>query len=276
MVLDPAVFQAVASQAAAFSLFRPLWPWLERLHALGEPWGHGEALQRLAVEAGLHTASGRPLCFVPPVADGMGYEARIAACGEVETRADNWHDLFNALVWLAFPQAKAAVSACHARILAGSSAAPVGRGAGRDAMTHFDECGIVVVSDRPDLLALLRAFRWQELFWDNRQAVLEQMGFYVFGHATYEQLLAPFRGLTAKAVLYEVPGAWWGQPYAAQLADVDRRLAGDLAAGRYLAPRELQPLPLLGIPGLVPDNADASYYEDTWQFRPGRREKAGG
>ncbi len=32
------------------------------------------------------------------LADGLHYEARIAQ-GLIATRADNWHDLFNALVW---------------------------------------------------------------------------------------------------------------------------------------------------------------------------------
>ena len=30
-------------------------------------------------------------------------------------RADNWHDLFNVLVWCTFPRAKAALNACHVR-----------------------------------------------------------------------------------------------------------------------------------------------------------------
>lgn len=275
MIPDPAAFEAVASRAAAFSLFRPLWPWLEQLHAQPEPWGSVSALQALAVSAGLRTASGQPLRFVPPQADGLGYEARIAARGEVETRPDNWHDFFNALVWLAFPQAKAAVSGRHAHILAAAEASgsAAGRGAGRDAMTHFDECGIVIASSRADLFDLLRGFRWKELFWERRQEAVREMDLFIFGHATYEQLLAPFRGLTAKAVLYEVPPDWQERSYGERVAAIDERLAADLQAGRYLAPRDLQPLPLLGIPGLVPDNDDPAYYDDTWQFRPGRREK---
>jgi hypothetical protein len=272
MHFAPAVFEAVARQAAAFSVFRPLWPWLEQLQAQDGRWGNIAALQELAAAADLRTASGRPLRFVPPPADGLGYEARIATCGAVETRPDNWHDLFNALVWLAFPQAKAALSGRHAAVLAAAGDG-VSRGAGRDAMTHFDECGIVVASERADLLDLLRDFRWKELFWGRRQEVLAHVDFFVFGHATYEQLLAPFRGLTAKAVLYEVPASWRQQPYPERLAAIDRRLAEELQAGRYLAPRDLQPLPLLGIPGLVPDNDDPAYYDDTWQFRSGRQEK---
>jgi len=30
-------------------------------------------------------------------------------------------------------------------------------------------------------------------------------------------------------------------------------------------------LPLLGIPGVTPASIDPAYYDDTWQFRPGRR-----
>mgnify|MGYP001767778568 FL=1 len=44
-----------------------------------------------------------------------------------------------------------------------------------------------------------------------------------------------------------------------------------MAAGRFVRPRDFHPLPLLGIPGVVPESEDATYYDDTWQFRPGRR-----
>ena len=61
----------------------------------------------------------------------------------------------------------------------------------------------------------------------------------------------------------------------AQLSAVDGMLAADLTSGRYTRPRDFQPLPLLGIPGATPDNEDPAYYDDTWQFRPGRRAKPG-
>lgn len=248
----------------ASPLFFPLAPWLARLPGRSAP----GALARLAKEAGLRTASGLPLAFVPPKPDGLDYEQRIWERGEVETRPDNWHDFFNALVWLAFPRAKAALNASHVRELA--AGAP-GRGPARDAMTHFDECGMVVTAADPALLDLLRGFGWKTLFWERRREVIEGMRFFVFGHATYEQLLAPFRGMTAKAVLYEVDAGWLEAPPAQQLADVDALLAADLAAGRYASPRELQPVPLLGIPGMTPDNEFPDYYDDAWQFRPGRR-----
>ncbi|HLO65211.1 MAG TPA: DUF3025 domain-containing protein, partial [Azonexus sp.] len=38
-----------------------------------------------------------------------------------------------------------------------------------------------------------------------------------------------------------------------------------------MKPHDFQPLPLLGIPGVTPENENPAYYDDTWQFRPGRR-----
>lgn len=261
------------SLASPFSnpLFFPLAPLLVRL----PPVPDAAALAALAKDCPVRTAAGLPLRFVPPQDDGLGYEARIALTGEVETRPDNWHDWFNALVWLTFPQAKAALSARHAVELAtagGEAGAGGPRGKERDAMTHFDECGAVVVAEDASLLDLLAAFRWRELFVERRQAVCCGLRVFVFGHATYEALLSPFRGLTAKCVLTSVAPGWLAQPLVDQLAAIDGWLAADLAAGRHGDPRALQPLPLLGVPGVVRENDDPAYYDDTWQFRPGRRQ----
>ncbi len=248
----------------ASPLFWPLARWLEKLPAHPDT----EAVAALAERAGLTTHSGKPLRFVPPLADGLGYEQRVWELGKVETRPENWHDFFNALVWLTFPRAKSELNARHWREMA---PAAEGRGAPRDAMTHFDECGLVVLSSDPALLERVRRFQWKSLFWDCRPQLERSMRFVVFGHATYEQLLAPFRGLTAKAVLYEVPEDWLSLSPEAQLSDIDRRLAADFAVGLHARPRDLQPLPLLGVPGVTEKNEQAAYYDDTWQFRPGRR-----
>ena len=247
----------------ASSLFAPLKCWLDQLPATPDT----AALNALVERFPVHGENGQRIRFVPPQADGMVYENRIWETGEVETRCDNWHDFFNALVWLTFTQTKIAVSASHVRAMTPAGAA---RGMTRDALTHFDECGIVVLSSQPELLDLLRNFEWKKLFVERRAEVQSAMRFVIFGHATYEQLLKPFRGLTAKAVLYEVSEDWLALPLAEQVAAVDRRLAADLASGRYQRPRDFQPLPLLGIPGVTLENEDPTYYDDTWQFRPGR------
>ena len=249
-------------------LFLPLSPLLEQI-----PFAPDRGvLERLNATLDVSTQRGQRLRFIPPQDDGLGYEARIWTCAEVETREDNWHDFFNGLVWLSFPRAKAALNARHAAALSlAIEASPAGRGRARDAMTHFDECGVVVVSSDPALLDLIRNFDWRALFWHRRADLGKALRCFIFGHATYEQLLTPFRGLTAKAVLYEVSEDWLQQPLLAQLAGIDQRLAVALAAGAHADPRSLHPLPLMGFPGVTPDNEQAGYYDDTWQFRPGRR-----
>jgi len=246
------------------SLYDPLRRWLDLL----PPGPDAAALAVLAERFPIPAPNGRRICFVPPRADDLAYECRIRDSGEVETRPGNWHDYFNALVWLTFPRAKLALSAGHAAAM--EKSADASRGAQRDALTHFDECGIVVLSRQPELLDLLRNFQWKELFAERRAEVMSAMRFFVFGHATYEQLLKPFRGLTAKAVLHQVDEAWLNMPLTEQIVAVDALLAADLISGRFTRPRDFQPLPVLGIPGVTQDNEDLAYYDDTWQFRPGR------
>jgi hypothetical protein len=253
-----------AGSLYASPLFDPLRKWLDRLPQKPD----ASAVADLAEQFPIHGANGQRVRFVPPRPDGLVYECRIWKSGEVETRPDNWHDFFNALVWLSFPQTKIAVSAAHMRAMQAPGEV---RGTTRDALTHFDECGIVVLASQPELLDLLRDFQWKQLFVERRAEVIRSMRFVIFGHATYEQMLKPFRGLTAKAVLYEVSEAWLEMGDSEQLAAVDKLLATDLISGRYTRPRDFHPLPLLGIPGVTPDSEDPAYYDDTWQFRPGRR-----
>ena len=248
-------------------LFAPLSPLLEQIPFAPDL----AALAVLSSTHLVHTRSGRRVSFLPPTTDGLDYETRIWTRGEVATRPDNWHDFFNALVWLTFPHAKAVLNARHVEALA-AAATPsgLGRGHDRDAMTHFDECGVIVVASDPSLLALLRGFQWQELFWERRPDLGRSLRCFVFGHATYEQLLQPFHGLTAKGVLYEATEDWLRRPLAAQLTDLDQRLSSELAAGDHRDPRAFHPLPLLGLPGVTPDSENPAYYADRWQFRPGR------
>jgi len=244
-------------------LFAPLAPLLETIPFVPDL----TALNLLAARRDLRNQAGQRVSFILPPTDRLDYETRIWRNGAVATRPDNWHDFFNALVWLSFPLTKAALNARHAGLLMQDAAA---RGRERDAMTHFDECGVVVLAGDPALLDLLRRFAWRSLFWERRTDLAGSMRCLVFGHATYEQLRQPFRGLTAKAVLYEVSPSWFSRPLVTQLAEVDRRLAAEFAAGCYPHPRSFQPFPLMGLPGVTPANETASYYDDRWQFRPGR------
>lgn len=170
--------------------------------------------------------------------------------GRVETRPGNFHDLFNALAWLAFPRTKARINALHAAEIPRERGR---RGRRRDLLTLFDEGGAVVQCADAELIALARAFRWKELFWEKRARLLDSMRFVVLGHAVLEKALAPWPGITCKAIFLESN-------------DLDGQAAAWLAT--QASPRELAPLPVFGYPGWLPESGRAEFYDDARYFRP--------
>ncbi len=255
--------------AALHPLSAFLRPWLGDV-AAGLP-----GLNHRARERGLTTGNGAPLSFVLPPADDAGYEERAWLNGEVATRPDNRHDVFNALIWLAFPRSKAALNQRHyAALLESRRQDNKARGSLRDALTQFDECGVVMAGTSPGLWVALREHRWREVFVERRTELLCSTRFLVFGHASHDLLAAPFVGLCGKALFIEVEAAWLGMPASEALAELDVRLAA-LFDSREFSPRDWQPLPLLGIPGATPDNERPDYYDDTRQFRPARTMRPG-
>lgn len=236
----------------------------------GGDWPSLSRLQEIILRAGICTASALPLQLLPPAATaGASYEQRLYASGELEFRERNWHDLFNVLVWLTFPQAKAALNARHHAALPAGKAG--GRGPVRDALTLFDESGVVVLSADAELLNMIREFRWKPLFWERRAEVISGMVFLPFGHALCEKALAPYKGITGRACLLEVERSFFAMPPAEQLQDIDRRLALQIADPQaFCHTHELAPLPVLGVPGWCVDNEQPAYYDDRDHFRPGR------
>ncbi|HJV25907.1 MAG TPA: DUF3025 domain-containing protein [Aromatoleum sp.] len=219
------------------------------------------------------SGAGKRVRFVIPRDEEPAYEERIFATGEVPTRPDDWHDFFNAMAWCVWPRAKATCNALHlAQIAARREAELPGRGSCRDALTQFDECGIVVVSASPQIPALLVGHRWEDVFWERRAELQETTRFLVFGHGSWDQLRHPFFGLCAKAIYRSVDSDWLALSPDDQQAEADRWLAGHLheQTAQNFSPRRLAPLPLLGIPDVTPDNAERGYYRDTRQFRPRR------
>src|SRR5712691_274794 len=252
-------------------IFAALAPLLGRLPPDRLP-RHDE-LNALATPA-TSSGGGAPIRFVPPAAASgefsAQYEVRIFETGEVQTRADNWHDLFNALVWLVFPRTKAVLNRHHCEEIRARRGEQL-RGTARDVLTLFDEGGIVVAAADPELPALLREFRWKEVFWRRRAEVLRSMRFYVFGHAIYEKALEPYKGVTPKALILDAAPGLLDAPIERQLCELDARAADYFSGTQALAStRNLSPLPILGIPGWEPANASEEYYDDPSQFRPRR------
>ena len=250
-------------------LFEPLRAAVRRLPR--SSWPACDDLDGLArAEPPLRVHSGLPVKFVPqPASSSLAYETRAYRYGEVQVRAENWHDLFNALVWRTFPRMKAALNRAHYEAAASTRGY---RGPRRDALTLFDESGVIVAAADAALLQALRDFRWHELFWQQRARVRKAMRFIVFGHALYEKALRPYIGLTGHAVLVPVNATFLEWPLAQQISELDIMLAARLEDERDLSsPRVLAPLPVLGIPGWWAPNEDEGFYGNASYFRPGRR-----
>ncbi len=238
-------------------------PWLghlrEYLPALNAP-DPLTALNALAAQRGITTASGHPLRFVAPGDAGTtAYEAHIHATGRVPTR-DNAHDAFNALTWFAFPRAKAALNARQAAEIAGAG---IGnrRGPARDAATLIDESGLLVATDNADVFRALRAHDWAALFAHERARWGASIRCMVFGHALLDKLRAPFKAICAAVVPL---------PFCASVAEMDAAAARFIARPD-LAPRLLPHLPVLGIPGWWAANEVPEFYSDPAVFRPVRK-----
>lgn len=236
----------------------PDWPGLDELNA--------------ELDGRRHRSSGVPLAFVEQtpalLADGLHYEARIHAQGAIATRPQNWHDLFNALVWLERSTLKCAVNTAYVREFARAGVAP--RTRAQSALTHFDEAGALVLLHDPALLAAWDRHDWQALF--------RGCGFHagaklhVFGHALLEHCLLENPLPVAKCLVATMPR---DMPGGASVDGLIESVAGAIATGHLLAdPVELRPLPLAGLEGWHPGGGAPGFFRDTPCFRPlrpGRR-----
>lgn len=229
-----------------------------------EPWRRpGEAVvgavnAGLAVHAALNAYTTTPTFVaaddLPP---DVPYESFVRSTGSVPTR-DNLHDLFNGIVWCAYPRTKQRLNQWQAETIARDGIG-ARRGPLRDAITLFDENG-AVFSAPPPLLAALQSRDWQALFITHR-ALWAQARFWLFGHALVEKLVVPRKDITAH-VLCAPPGL-------ETAAGADAWMAATLS-GPMLAAKPFSPLPVLGVPGWWTANENPDFYRDTQVFRPVR------
>lgn len=238
--------------------FAPLRPWIARLPS--DCWPGLVRLNQFAQERPLLTASGLPVQFVNQDSPSgqLEYESSIYTSGCIPSRERNWHDLFNALIWLAYPATKAALNSVHQFTLrAGDNRLPAS-----DAATLFDESGLVLVGEAPVLARLLSQRRWHEALVAQR-ALWSDTQVYVIGHAVLEKLVCPWPGITAKCLFLEMPAD-------SPLATIDQAIALRWQQPATPRPAELFPLPVLGIPGWWQANEDVEFYSDQRYFRPSR------
>ncbi len=237
------------------------WPTLDQLN-------HLLSIQKPSIQTHTHLT----LRLVPQAASiqlfEQRYEPRTYLCGELQTRTHNWHDLFNALVWITFPHSKAQLNTLHYHALKiAEKQRQSNRGRLRDAITLLDESGVLVTSSHKNLTRLLKNFEWKTLFWENRSDLLQHMKFFLFGHSLYEKALSPYVGMTGKGLIFDVEPSFYQQDLVSQITSLDDKLLR-LLSTKSITSTDLTPIPLLGYPDWSSDNANAAYYDNSSYFRP--------
>lgn len=202
------------------------------------------------------------------------YAPRIYLTGEIQTRTENWHDLFQVLTWRLFPRTKAVINQrqYHAALQQQSVTGNVQRSKVENMLSLFDECGAVLLYSDENLGTFVREFEWQQLFWEQRTALEEQFSCVIFGHALYEKMFNPYIGVTANSILIPCKKRYFDLPLQEQMQFIDRELSRCLRNhDLYQQPGNLAPFPLLGLPGWYPENEAASFYDNSSYFRPRNR-----
>ncbi len=260
------MFEPMAPLLAHFSRFSG-WPGLDDFQAFLDEWPKP-----------IQTLTGKPLSIVEqagkPASFEEHYAPRIYTSGEIQTRRENWHDFFQYLTWFMFPETKAQINAIHiphARARIASGHALGRRTPVENTLSLFDEGGALLVSSDEKLLDMVRNFQWKTLFWDNRTLLAERFECITFGHAMYEKGLVPYVGMTANTILLHCPSSFHDQSWEDKWHWLDRQLAIIFSEGkRFQQPKDLQPFPILGMPGWDRANSDEAYYDNQHYFRPGR------
>lgn len=178
------------------------------------------------------------------------YDGRIALRRQVPCLDASFHDLFNALVWAAFPRSKRALHARQFRALErrwrpGATHLPNRRTPEQDALTIFDEGGVVIVTGEPEMDAALDG---------------SSLRIVPFGHAIMEHVCFLSGPVRAAVIALDVPVA--GSTGRDLFEAVDRALAPRLADEASLLAPDFD-----GVLTIVPPH-DWSFARELGRQRP--------
>ncbi|CAH9061707.1 hypothetical protein PSECIP111951_02544 [Pseudoalteromonas holothuriae] len=215
----------------------------------------------------------KPIVFVPDAQfkeEARYYEQIIFETACVPTREKNWHDLFGAMIWSLFPNSKTLLNKRHIHEI--NLHGLKQRSRHRNALTLFDECGVLLAMTDEHFATKLKAHQWHDVFVEQRQRWGKDIKPFIFGHANYEMLTQPFIGLTGKVLCVIVDNAFFELSLTAQYQKLDEQLVDMIEHQGVLNDNSaLSPLPLLGVPNWCDKNTDPEFYNNTDYFRPKRR-----
>ncbi len=182
------------------------------------------------------------------------YEAAINH-GQLPTRMDSWHDVFNTISWCLWPNSKKRLNELYC---SSASEDTSQRSTNQQHIAHFDECGAVIFGSTSifsachthDWLALRTALRWNQ-------------NFFLFGHGFLEQCLTPHRNITLKCILL--------QSTRSEEGSIDQQLSNRLNG--FKDSLVFQPVPFALFSRESATLGIDVHIEDTTVFRPPRPHK---
>jgi len=192
------------------------------------------------------------------------YEPRVHLKRELQTRTENWHDFFNALIWLKFPVTKKMLNSLHyhqAKLRkAGSNRSTL-----ENRITQFDECGAIIVCNDQVLLDLIENHQWHELFINQKQQFGRSLQCVVFGHAIFEKAINPYIGMTCHCILIN-DAQLLNDVNMGKFEALDNKIATFWKNAHQTEDLKLKPLPLLGVPGYW-HLQNSEFYKNSKYFR---------
>jgi len=190
------------------------------------------------------------------------YEPRVYLKKELQTRTENWHDFFNAMVWMSFPQTKKILNSLHFNT---ASKRDVGtnRSTLENRITQFDECGAIIISSNKTLLELIRKHQWKELFINHKQSFENEIKCVVFGHAIFEKSLTPYIGMTCHCILME-DEKLLKDAQNSNYTNLDKHIAKLWKHTIASKAARFNAFPILGIPDYWSDQSNKFYSNDNY------------
>lgn len=192
------------------------------------------------------------------------YEPRVYLKSELQTRTQNWHDFFNAIIWLKFPETKNILNTLHYQ-QAKNRKKGSNRSTLENRITQFDECGAVIISNDRYLLDLIKNHQWHELFIENKAAFNVNLKCVIFGHAIFEKSLNPYIGMTCHCLLIH-NAEFLDDLKNDEFTNIDKWVASLWENKISRSPEKLTALPILGVPGYWHEQTDL-FYKNKQYFR---------
>lgn len=196
----------------------------------------------------------------------MRYEWEIFKNYQIPTREGLWHDFFNNLTWISFPEIKRAL--IEKMFVLGFEIKK--RTHQQNLIAHFDEVGMILCTDNAFIFDMIQNHEWKKLFIDFKSA-LNQCYPLIIGHGLMEKALTPFLGLTAKAIFLQVGPRFFNLSEQEKQKYIDIEIAQYIKSDKFPTfPKALHPFPILGWPTWYKNNEVETFFDNLDYFRPKR------